>query len=125
MSSPTDLGPSDLDFDGSRLWLSSGTGMMFVIDPATGGIERRFAVGLLSARRDDGVAVRPGEVWVGDLFGGMEIFDPASGALTATATHEDGSAFQQEETGSMCFVSGELVMASKFGITYYRAEPAP
>jgi hypothetical protein len=97
MSSPTDLGPSDLDFDGSHLWLSSGTGTVFLLDPATGGIERHFAVGLLDAGRDNGIAVRAGEVWVGDLFGGMEIFDPVSGALTATATHEDSSAFQQNE----------------------------
>jgi hypothetical protein len=132
MSSPTDLGPSDLDYDGSHLWLSSGTGTAFEIDPTTGGIEKHFAIGVLGAGRDNGVAVRAGEVWVGDLFGGvtnmfggMEVFDPVSGALTATASHGDGSPFSQDEMGSMCFVGGELVIASHYGITFYRADLAP
>jgi hypothetical protein len=127
MSSPTDLGPSDLDFDGINLWLSSGTGKVFVIDPVTGGIQRHFPTGARSSGRDNGVAYRAGEVWVGDLFGGMEIYDPNSGALLALAVHEDGTSFAQDEVGSSCFVgpataSQLLVIASHYGITYYRIE---
>jgi len=125
MSAPTDLGPSDLDFDGSDLWLSTGTGSIFQIDRATGGIKQQFATDAASYGRDDGIAYRPGELWVGDLFGGMEVHDPATGALLATATHEDGTALKQEEMGSSCFVGCELVMASNFGITYFGTVPTP
>jgi hypothetical protein len=125
MSAPTDLGPSDLDFDGTDLWLSSGTGLVFQIDRTTGGINRQFATGAASDGRDDGIAYRTGEVWVGDLFGGMEVQDPLTGALLATATHQDGSALTQEEMGSSCFVGCQLVMASNFGITYFDTVPTP
>ena len=119
MSSPTDLGPSDLDFDGTNLWLSSGTGTAYVIDPATGGIKRHFDVGQ-SIRRDNGIAVRVGEVWVGDLFGGIEVDDPSTGRAIALATHDDGSAFKQEELGSSCFFGDEFVIASHYGISFFR-----
>ncbi|MFL5304304.1 MAG: hypothetical protein ACJ8F1_03785 [Polyangia bacterium] len=119
ISSPTDLGPSDLDFDGTSLWLSSGTGTAFVIDPASGGIQRHFNIAGYSASRDNGIAVRPGEVWVGGLFGGIAVNDPTTGQPIALATHDDGSAFRREELGSSCFVGAQLVIASRYGITYF------
>jgi hypothetical protein len=125
MSAPTDLGPSDLDFDGANLWLSSGTGTVFQIDRTTGGIERKFATGVASYGRDNGIAYRTGELWVGDLFGGMEVQDPATGAVLATATHDDGTSLTQEEMGSSCFVGCQLVIASTFGITYFDTVPTP
>jgi hypothetical protein len=124
MSAPTELGPSDLDFDGTDLWLSSGTGSIFQIDPTTGGILERFSTSAASYGRDNGIAYRPGELWVGDLFGGMEVHDPF-GALIATATHADGSPLTQEEMGSSCFVGSELVIASTYGISYFDVVPAP
>jgi len=125
MSSPTDLGPSDLEFDGTNLWLSSGTGTAFVIDPPSGGIERHFAVGGFSGGRDDGIALRLGEVWVGGFLGGMEVYDPATGQPIAVATHGDGSAFQQGETGASCFAGDQLVIANRYGITYFRPQLVP
>jgi hypothetical protein len=122
MSSPTFLGPSDLDFDGKNLWLSDGTGKMFVIDPTTGGIQHMYPVSVLGNERDNGIAVSATEVWVGEMFGGMEVFDPKTGAFMATATHEDDSPFVQAEMGSTCFVGSELVMASNYGIRYFRAD---
>lgn len=124
-SAPTELGPSDLDFDGTNLWLSSGTGSIFQIDPATGGIKQQFATGAASYGRDNGIAYRTGEIWVGDLFGGMEVQDPTTGALLATATHDDGTSLTQEEMGSSCFVGCQLVMASHFGITYFDTVATP
>ncbi|HSY39167.1 MAG TPA: hypothetical protein VLA79_06545, partial [Polyangia bacterium] len=123
MSAPTELGPSDLDFDGSDLWLSSGTGSIFQIDRTTGGIKQQFATDAASFGRDDGIAYRPGEIWVGDLFGGMEVHDPTTGALLATAAHDDGTSLTEEEMGSSCFVGCQLVMASNFGITYFDTVP--
>ena len=125
MSAPTDLGPSDLDFDGADLWLSSGTGTIFQIDRTTGGIKRQFATGVASLGRDNGIAYRTGQLWVGDLFGGMEVQDPVTGALVATATRDDGTALNQEEMGSSCFVGCQLVVASTFGITYFDTVPTP
>jgi hypothetical protein len=125
MSSPTVLGPSDVDFDGSALWLSSGTGDVFQIDRTTGGIQRRFFTSPASSGRDNGVASRPGQLWVGELFGGLEVLDPATGAVLATARHEDGSAFMQDEMGSSTFVGCQIVIASRFGITYYEIHAAP
>ena len=125
MSAPTDLGPSDLEFDGTDLWLSSGTGTIFQIDPTTGGILRKFPTGAASFGRDSGIAYRTGELWAGDLFGGMEVLDPSTGTVLATATHQDGSSLTQEEMGSSCFVDCELVMASTYGITYFDTVPVP
>lgn len=125
MSAPTDLGPSDLDFDGSDLWLSTGTGALFQIDRVTGGIKKQFATGPASDGRDNGIAYRSGQLWVGDLFGGMEVQDATTGAVLATATHEDGSALTQDEVGSSCFVGCQLVIASHLGITYYVLQPGP
>jgi len=111
--------------DGANLWLSSGTGLVFQIDRVTGGIERQFATGVAPYGRDNGIAYRFGEVWGGDLFGGMEVQDPTTGALLATATHEDGTSLTQGEMGSSCFVGCDLVMASNFGITYFETVPTP
>jgi hypothetical protein len=74
---------------------------------------------LSESRRDNGVAFRPGELWVGELFGGMEILDPATGNLLGTAVLDSGRDFAQDEVGSSCFVGGQLVIASRFGITMY------
>ncbi len=119
MSSPTTLGPSDLDFDGTNLWVSSGTSQVFTLDATNGGILREFDLVPVGYNRDDGVAFHAGEIWVGELFGGMEVHDPATGALVTTATHDDGRAFTEEEMGAMCFVGDELVIASQFGLTFY------
>ena len=97
-------------------WLSSGTGDVFAIDPSNGGIKKRYDTGPASDGRDNGIAFRQGELWVGDLFGGMEIQHPATGAVLATATHSDGSTFTQAEMGPTCFVDCRLVMASSYGI---------
>jgi hypothetical protein len=124
VSAPTELGPSDLEYDGTNLWLSSGTGTIFQLDPSTGGIKRQLSVDAASFGRDNGVAYRDGQLWVGHLFGGMGVQDPATGATLATATHGDGSAFTQSEMGPTCFVDGLLVMASSYGIRSFNAVAA-
>ena len=116
MSSPTSLGPSDLDFDGRDLWLSSGTGDIFAIDTANGGVKKRYVTGPASLGRDRGIAARPGELWVGHLFGGMEIHNLATGEVIATARHADGSQIREEELGPTLFVGCQLVMASRYGV---------
>jgi hypothetical protein len=122
MSSPTTLGPSDLDFDGSTLWVSSGTGDVFALDPTTGGIDRMLPIPDSFSGRDHGVAVRPGQLWVGGLFGGMGVEDSATGTALGSVLHDDGTAFAPEETGAALFVGDALVIANGRGITYYSVQ---
>jgi hypothetical protein len=118
IGSPTEVGPSDLDFDGTDLWLSSGSSDAYRIATTNGGVVKHFglSVGVL---RDNGIAFRPGELFVGDLFGGMEVYDPASGTPLGSVTHDDGSSFTQSEIGPSVFVGDNLVMLSSLGITTY------
>ncbi|MHB8727396.1 MAG: hypothetical protein ACYC9Z_18795 [Casimicrobiaceae bacterium] len=117
MSSPTQLGPSDLDFDGTDLWLSSGTGDFYPIEPATGGVLHHFLVG--GSGRDNGIAYHQGRLFVGQLFGGIAVFD-TMGTLLGAAVHQDGSPFMQGEIGPSVFVGDELVMLSSLGINSYK-----
>ena len=119
MSSPTELGPSDLDFDGGTLWLSSGTGTVFALDPVTGGINRQLPIPDGFSGRDSGVAVRSCELWIGALFGGMGVVDPVTGATLASAVHDDGTPFSQQDAGTLVFVGDRLVTANGLGITYF------
>jgi hypothetical protein len=117
MSSPTMLGPSDLDFDGTDLWLSSGTGDFYPINPANGGLLQHFTIG--GSGRDNGIAYYQGRLFVGQLFGGISVFD-TSGALLGTAVHQNGAPFQQSEVGPSVFVGNELAILSSLGIGYYQ-----
>jgi streptogramin lyase len=120
-SSPTELGPVDLDFDGTDLWLSTGTGEVYTVDPTTGELLRSFAAGGVSSR-DYGVAVRKCEVWVGELLdNGLQIFDPENGHLLSSAVDEQGQSFAS--TGWMQFVGDQLVIVNEQGVTYYDVVP--
>lgn len=119
MSAPTVLGPPDLEFDGDDLWLSSGTGDLFLISRTTGGIDRRLPIPNGFSGRDDGVAVRPCELWVNGLFGGLQVEDPKTGAVTANVINEDGSEIAREQVGSSTFVGDQLVIVGELGITFY------
>jgi hypothetical protein len=126
MGSPSMLGPTDLDFDGTDLWLSSGTGGAYRIDPTTGGVIFGFAVaGGSMGGRDNGIAIRTGQVFVGGLFGGIEIYDPATGNDLGAVVHDDGSQFQSTQIGPSVFVGSQFVVLSSLGITYYDIAKAP
>lgn len=120
-SSPSTLGPSDLDFDGKDLWLSTGTGDLFLLDGVTGGVKRHLPT-TFPSKRDHGIAFRTGELWVGNLFGGMDVQDPITGQHLGNVPEADptdgGSSF---ETGSMVFVGGDLVVLNSRGVTYFEA----
>jgi hypothetical protein len=118
MSSPTELGPSDLDFDGTDLWLSSGTGDGYRIAAANGGIVEHVDIGF-NGGRDNGIAFRAGDLFVGGLFGGIEVYEASTGAALGSAVHQDGTAFAQSEVGPSVFVGSELVILSSLGLTYY------
>ena len=122
MSSPTTLGPADLDFDGSTLWVSSGTGEIFAVDPTTGGVQRTFGIPVWLDTRDFGVAVRPGELWIGGLFGGMAVEDSMTGSPLGIVVHDDGTAFSPEETGASVFIGDAFVTGNGRGITYFSVQ---
>lgn len=122
MSSPTMLGPSDLDFDGTLLWVSSGTGQVFALDPTTGGIQRTLAVPNWLSGRDHGVAVRPGELWIGGLFDSMGVEDSTTGTALGSVVHDDGTPFSGAETGASLFIGDTFVTGNGLGITYYSVQ---
>jgi hypothetical protein len=119
MSSPSELGPVDLDFFDGTLWLSSGTGTIFALDPTTGGIDHMLSVPGGFSGRDDGVAARASELWIGALFGGMCVEDPVTGAALAQVVHDDGTQVIRAEIGASLFIGSQLVTATGRGITYY------
>ncbi len=120
-SSPTTLGPSDLEFDGDDLWLSSGTGELFRLDPATGGIRQNLNA-WPEHRRDNGIAVRAGELWVGGLFeDGVAIQDMTTGELLDRVADEEGRTIKRE-WGPMTFADEQLVLLDRFGVTFYEVE---
>jgi hypothetical protein len=119
MSSPSDLGPVDLDFFQGTLWLSSGTGTIFALDPTTGGIDHMLSVPSGFSGRDYGVAVRASEIWIGALFGGMCVEDPVTGAALSEVVHDDGTQLARAEIGASLFIGSQLVTATGRGITYY------
>jgi hypothetical protein len=120
ISSPTEDGPSDLDFDGTDLWLSTGTGDAFQMTTPNGTTLKHFSLPL-GSQRDDGIAFRTGELFVGELFGGIEVYDPSSGNMIGSVVHEDGTAFDQTEMGPPVFAGDDFVMLSSLGITKYQA----
>lgn len=123
MSSPSNTGPVDLDFDGQDLWLSSGTGQVFRLDRTTGGIKSELAAAE-PERRDHGIAVRAGgELWVGKLFGGMQVFDSAHKARPVL----DGACLplRQERVGPSFFFGPQLVILSGHGISFYAVATPP
>ena len=118
-SAPGELGPSDLDFDGKDLWLSDGVGEIFLLDRLTGGIKRSFFLENPRSRRDNGIAFRPGELWIGALFGGMDVHDPQTGAKLGGVVDAGGVRIRSDVLGPSCFVKDQLVILSSRGITYY------
>jgi hypothetical protein len=115
MSSPTQIGPSDLDFDGTNVWVSSGQGNAFRLDATTGGVLQFFP----TAGPDFGIALRSGEAWIGGRNGGLGVYSSSSGALFGRGVHDNGTDFAPEEVGPSCFVGEQLVIVSTIGIAYY------
>ena len=83
-----------------------------------------FSVG--DQNRDNGVAVRGKQVFVGRLFGGMQVFDLADGKLLGRVTHLDGSELDQtRDLGSMCFRGTHLLILSSLGLSEYELRDPP
>jgi hypothetical protein len=116
---PSVLGPADLDLsDEGQLVESTGTGEVYTLDPQTGAVRGSFAVG--DENRDNGVAVRGKQAFVGRLFGGMQVFNLSDGKLLGRVTHLDGRELDQtRDLGSMCFRGSHLLILSSLGLSEY------
>jgi hypothetical protein len=120
-SSPTVLGPSDLEFDGTSLWVSSGTGASYRIDPLSGGITQSFAV-MEDTGRDSGNALFGEELWIAGLFGGAEVYSAANGDRLGIAVSSDGVTPMGDDLGALCRMMNRLVSLSSRGVTFYEIQ---
>ncbi|NOQ74956.1 MAG: hypothetical protein GQ574_23285 [Crocinitomix sp.] len=112
-SSPTVLGPSDLAFDRGMLWLSSGTGDLYAINPTNGGSEL-FTEHKHDSHRDLGMLVYADKMWVGDLFDkDIHVYDLDSKeylGVIKTALYANGK---------FCLYQGQFVVLDEGGIKFY------
>jgi len=112
-SSPTTLGPSDLAWDESKIWVSSGTSEIYTVDPENGG----SSLFLNRAARDSGIAIRGDEVWVGNLFDtNVSIYNSDTKVKQCTLK----KVFSKK--GKFCFYNGQLALLNSAGITLYSLE---
>lgn len=111
-ASPTILGPSDLSFDGTSLWIGDGTGKVFEMDPRSGAIKGSFSV-TSAFERDHGVATPDGQVLVNGLFGeGLALFTSGGTLISRNAT----------ALGPMTFARGQLASVVNGQILFYNVE---
>lgn len=113
-TSPTTLGPSDLAWDRDLIWIGSGTGPIYTIDPASGGSEYKWTH-LPNEDRDQGIAIRDDEVWVSSLFrhNDVHIYDRLTGEYLGHIP--DGVV----RGGRFCFYQGKLTVLDESGAKFY------
>ena len=97
---------------------SGGNGQAYELTDPGLALMQVFQLGV-SSGRDFGIAWHGGELFVGGLFGGMELYDATSGADLGAVVHGDGTPFAFDEVGPSVFVGGDLVILSDLGVTYY------
>ena len=112
-SSPTTLGPSDLDWDGNVLWISTGGGLVYTLNPVNGGSNLFLSLFPIFSR-DHGIAIRDNEIWIGDLFStNIHIFNKTDGS------HMGYIKNAVSNNGNFCFHNGQLVLIENSGISFY------
>lgn len=112
-SSPTELGPSDLGWDGDKIWIASGTGQIFTMNTQNGG-SQLFLNYVGMSNRDSGIAFRNGELWVGNLFNmDVDIYNALDGSYQGIIKNA------LTANGTFCFHDGQLAVLSSGGIAFY------
>jgi hypothetical protein len=124
MSKPGGIGPLDLEHDGASLWLTTGDSQVFVIDPATGGIQRSFD-SAHGHNRNGGMALRPGELFVSGLFGNMAVHHAVTGQLIGSVDEPSYHNGGGGDPRPSCFARGQLVILDRFGITFFDVAALP
>lgn len=112
-ASPTLLGPSDLEWDGDKIWIASGTGEIYSMNAMNGG-SQLFLDGVGESGRDSGIAFRDGELWIGNLFNNdVDIYNASDGSYQGVIQNALST------NGKFCFHNGQLAVLSSGGITFY------
>jgi len=109
-SSPTQLGPSDLEWNDNVLWINTGGGLIYKMNPVNGGSD----LFLSFPRRTYGIAIRDNEIWLGDFFkSDIHIFDKTNG------NHLGYIKSAVYIMGNFCFHNGQLALIENSGISFY------
>lgn len=109
-ASPTVLGPSDLEWSGSVLWINTGGGLIYTLNPVHGG----SSLFLSFPRRTHGIAIRDNEIWMGDFFKpDIHIFNKTNGNHMGYIKNDISN------VGNFCFHSGQLAIIENSGISFY------
>ncbi|MFT5779193.1 MAG: hypothetical protein ACI837_002150 [Crocinitomicaceae bacterium] len=110
---PTWLGPSDLGWDGEKIWIASGTGQIYSMNASTGESQQLLNdVG--ESSRDSGIAFRNGELWIGNLFNNdVNIYSALDGSYHGVIKNALSA------KGNFCFHDGQLAVISSGGIALY------
>ena len=110
LSSPSNLGPSDLSWDGTNLWISTGTGEVHSINPVNGARTKFLDLGY----RDTGIAFKPGEIWISHLDDkSVTVYDISSKNVLDTI---DGRLINN---GRLTFYHDQLAVLTSAGIDFY------
>jgi hypothetical protein len=110
--------PVDLDFDGRDLWLLGGLGTMSLVDRTTGAVKRSFP-SFGSTNGPGGIAFRPGEVWAGAMWGGLDVYDPETGKHQGGVITAAGLRLGQDDVGPFCFMKDQLIILTQHSIDYH------
>jgi hypothetical protein len=112
-ASPTWLGPSDLEWDGEKIWIASGTGQIHTMNASNGG-SQLFLDDVGASSRDSGIAFRNEELWVGNLFNNdIDIYNAVDGSYQGVIKNTLST------NGKLCFHNGQLAVLSSGGIAFY------
>ncbi|MEO9533767.1 MAG: hypothetical protein ABJG68_02125 [Crocinitomicaceae bacterium] len=114
-TSPSILGPSDIDYDESRnvLWYSTGTGELYTINTINGGSD--FIVNYATGDfRDAGMAYYNNKILVSDMFmNHIHIYDAETG------NYEGYVPDQVTYSGSMTIHQDHLLICHSAGVRFY------
>jgi outer membrane protein assembly factor BamB len=117
-------GPTGLAADGTTLWISSGGGTVYAIDATDGRLRSTFEV-MEHYRRQVGIAHRTGEIWIAAMFGGLDVYDPATGARFGGVGSKEGVAEDDFLLGSIAFVGPRLGSLQGSRVVLYDIEMLP
>ncbi|MCJ8292398.1 MAG: hypothetical protein HRT58_20815 [Crocinitomicaceae bacterium] len=109
--SPGMAGP-DLEWDGEKIWITSGNGYIYKVDPTSGGSE------LFVNQLEDhgsGIAFRNGEMWVVDhIDNDIHIFNSTNGSYHGVIKDAINN-----NKGALCFHNNQLAVLNSGGIALY------
>ena len=106
--------PKDLDWDDGTIWMSSGSGQIYQIDPVSGSTKLFYS---RYPERENAIAVRKNEVWVADYadnYGNITIYDKLNGEYKSTLI----DALPDTHQG-FCFHKGQLAVIASGNIQFY------